>query len=195
MRIKKRIIPKKALILGIIIAVLVVACIGTLVYLYKFNGSILGWRPNPTKEQSDINYSPPTEAQKKAGDKVKQNTTNNDSPKPSTESGSELPAPIPQSNGKGKVDITITDASQNGPTFRVRSEILAITNTGTCTLTLTKSGQVVTKTAGVQALPSSSTCQGFDIPSNELSSGTWTLSLRFENNTLVADTTKTVTMQ
>lgn len=195
MRIKKRNIPKKALVLGIIVPTLIAISTGTFVYLYKFNGSILGWQPNPIKELSTINYDQPTEEQKKAGEEVKQSTATGDS-KPPAESGeSKLPAPSPQPSGKGKVDITITAANQNGATLQLRSNILAITSTGTCTLTLTKAGQVVTKTTGVQALSSSSTCQGFDIPTSELSPGTWTASLHFENNNLIAETTKTVTIQ
>jgi hypothetical protein len=62
-------------------------------------------------------------------------------------------------------------------------------------LTLSKNGQTVTKTAAVQALASESTCQGFDIPTSELSPGTWSLTLHFENSQYQGDAQRNITIQ
>lgn len=49
--------------------------------------------------------------------------------------------------------------------------ISKISNMGTCSLTLTKGSTKVTRSAGIQAVSSYSTCKGFDL--STLSSGTW----------------------
>lgn len=195
MKINKKIgsSKKKLIILGVSAVVLVIALL--FFYLYKSQGSLFGWAPFK-KTSSSINYEAPTDDQKKTGTATKENSINTeDSSKPNSSGSDQPPAPVSQPNGKSKVDIAITTADQYGSTLRVRSDISTVTSSGTCTLTLTKSSQTVTKTAGVQALPSSTTCQGFDVPTSELSPGTWQLTLHFESNELVADTTKAVTIQ
>lgn len=52
---------------------------------------------------------------------------------------------------------------------------------GTCQLTLThSSGKTVVKSAETFDNPSSATCKGFDIPTSELMSGKWKISLKVE---------------
>jgi hypothetical protein len=192
MRIKTRKISKKTITILASTLLVILAVGAASIYLYKFHGNLFGWQPFPEKTSS-INYDKPTEDQKKAGTDTKEKSVVDTKPNPS--GSDQAPAPTPQPNGKSQVSITITVANQNGSTLQIRSLISAVTGTGTCTLTLTKSGKTVTTTVGVQALASSSTCQGFNIPTSELSPGTWQLALHFENNELIADTTKTVSVQ
>lgn len=110
-------------------------------------------------------------------------------------SSEQPPAPTPQPSGKSKVTAAITAANQNGSTVQIRSIIYSVTSSGTCTLTLTKGSSIVTKTAPVQAISSSSTCQGFDIPSSELSAGQWQIVLHFENDSLTGDATGSVSVE
>lgn len=198
MKIKTRNKSSKAktIIISLIVALLLITSVA--LYLYAFNGNLFGWSPNSKIDQnSSIDYDKPTDDQKEAGNATKENSTNNESdPTKPVVGGSDQPqAPIPQENGKGKVDITITSSSIDNGTLQIRSIISAVTNSGTCALTLSKDGKVVTKTAPVQALANSSTCQGFNIATNELSPGTWSLTLHFENATLMADTSKTITVE
>ncbi|MDQ3123133.1 MAG: hypothetical protein M3Q14_00385 [bacterium] len=183
---------KKIIILIVVVIVLIAASLGT--YLYAFKGKLFGWSPLP-QEKSKINYDKPTEEQKKTGENSKKQTVIKEEAKPNTGGSDQAPSPTPQPNGKNKVGMMISAANQNGSVLQIRSMISAVTNSGTCTLTLTKSGQTVTKTAGVQALASDSTCQGFDIPTSELSPGNWQLALHFENSKLEADTSRTVIVQ
>lgn len=54
---------------------------------------------------------------------------------------------------------------------------------GTCSLTLShSSGSSVTKTAKIITNPSTSTCEGFDIPANELTAGKYQLSLKIDSS-------------
>lgn len=187
MKIKKQkqSISKKILPAALIVALLVV---GTGTYLYAFKGSLFGWSPFVNqKKTSKIDYNPPTEEQKKTGQEIKSQSVASDSSKPGTVSNDNPPTPTTQSNGKSTVDVTITAANQNGVTFQLRTLIGAVTSSGTCTLIMSKGATTVTKTASVQALARGSTCQGFDIPMSELSSGNWQIELHFENDSLQGD--------
>jgi hypothetical protein len=157
-------------------AVFLLAVLTVLVYAYLFNGSLFGWRARATKDSdSSINYGPATKDQQQAGNKAKSGS-NSDTPP--------APTPTPGSDKKN-IQMDITAVSQNGPTLQVRVLLSSVVSDGTCTLTLTKSGQsTVTKTADTQALAKTSTCRGFDIPVSELSSGTWSLSINYSSTSL-----------
>jgi cytoskeletal protein RodZ len=75
------------------------------------------------------------------------------------------------------LEITFTSVGQMDATVRVRAEINALLEGGTCTLTLTKDTSTLTKTAATYPTANASTCQGFDIPTTELSAGTWNITL------------------
>jgi hypothetical protein len=186
---------KKIILATIVIVIAIAAALG--IYVYALKGKILGWSPySQSTSNSSINYDKPTKEQKESGETIKTQSINpEDTSKPNV-SGSDQPAtPVPQASGKGKVAATLTSANQNGSLLQIRFDISAITSSGTCNLTLKKGAAVVTKTAEVQALPGGATCKGFDIPVVELSAGTWQLSLHFENDTLIADTTGTAIVQ
>lgn len=192
----KSITPKKSTkkYYLIAVAVLILLVAGAFTYVYAFNGSIFGWKKPPVKDAS-INYNPPTEEQKQAGENTKDASLNSpEEQKPNNTNETPTP-PTPSPGKKDSVSLIITAANQNPPSFQIRSEIGAVTSEGTCTLTLTKGSKTVTKTAEVQALPRISTCKGFDIPLSELSSGQWNVTLHFENSTLIADTSKQITVQ
>ena len=174
------------IIIAIVIAVLIGA--GVFAYAYKL------W-PFHASNASTIDTKPATKEQQNAGQQIKQ--TNADEDAKNKSNGSDQPAaPVPQPSGKSSVTVSITAANQNSGVLQIRSLIETVDSTGTCTLTLTKSGlPTVTKTAGVQALASSSTCQGFNVPVSELAKGTWNLNLLFENGTLKGEASKTVDIQ
>lgn len=72
-----------------------------------------------------------------------------------------------------KTQLTITYVNQNENTLHIRTLINSLWANGQCTLSLTKDSVEVKETVNIEALPSSSTCQGFDIPISKLSIGTW----------------------
>lgn len=149
-----------------------------------------------TPDDSSVNYSEASDGQKKAGEQIKENSVNpDDASKPNTSGSDQSEPPVASDNGKSTVNATMTAANQNGSLLQIRFDISAVTSAGTCTLTLKKGSSTVTKTAGVQALAGSSTCKGFDVQTSELSSGTWQLSLHFENDNFVADTTGTAVIK
>lgn len=195
MKIKSKSKTSKKIILLILSAlVLLLAGLGT--YLYAFKGTLFGWSPLP-KVVNSIDYNKPTKEQTKAGTDTKENSVNPVDSETKPNSGSDQPpAPSPQPSGKSKVEITISAppvGSTVNTNFQVRSLLATVTNSGTCTLTFTKTDSAtVTKTAGVQPLASTSTCQGFDVT---LSPGIWQMTLNFENENLIGSVSQAITVQ
>lgn len=73
-----------------------------------------------------------------------------------------------------------TNRVSNGKLI-LRVNINQYLSTGICTLTLTSGGNVITKTANIVAVASTSTCEGFDIPVSELSSGSWQININIKS--------------
>jgi len=185
---------KIALIIGAILLVILGA---SALYFYKFNGKIFGWSP-VASSSSTVDYNPPTQEQIDAGNQVKEENLKQDeatNPKTgdsSTPDSNQTQTPAQQNT----VGVSITAANQNGSMLQIRALINTVTSSGSCTLTLTKSGSpTVTKTANVQALPSSSTCQGFDVPVAELSSGTWAATVQYNNGATKGSATQNVVVK
>jgi cytoskeletal protein RodZ len=181
---KKKSLNKKIPV--IILVILLLAVGGTLVYVYAFHGTLFGQSKTTSPATTPETKTNSTDDQKSAGDSIKQTSVNSTQPTTTGTSDS--------TTGKTSTNVTITTAEQAGSTYQIRAQISAITNTGTCTLTLTKGSTVVTKTASVQALASTSTCEGFNIDTSELSSGNWQLLLKFENDSLTGSASQTITV-
>jgi len=152
------------------------------------------WANSHLSNDNNIDYTQPTEEQKKSGTEKKKETIESDPPKSSGETDTP-PTPIPQPNGKDKIDMAITATNQDGSILQIRALIYGVVDGGTCTLTLTRDSMTITRNASVQSLANSATCEGFDIPAGELSAGTWTASISFENSTLTGNTSQEVIIQ
>lgn len=104
-----------------------------------------------------IDNNTPTTEQKAAGEiqkKASKEVTNND------------------------LGISITSINTSIDPIQIRSIISgAVSNSGNCTLELIKGDIIILKTSETYALPSSSTCKGFDINKSELSIGLWQIKL------------------
>lgn len=184
MKIKRKIVSRKKILLIIIITLLVV-CVGV-AYIIKLTN-------DRNNEVSEVNNNPATKDQSQDGLSKKEDSVESSSvpDNPKTDAD-DTHSPSTQPGEKTAVSVNITALSQAGSTLQVRSLIETITSTGTCTLTLTKDNKTVTKTAAVQPLANASTCQGFDIPTSELSAGTWNINLLFESETHKGTDIKTV---
>lgn len=165
---------KKSTVAVIIAVVLILTlAAGSFIYVYAFDGNLFGWtKPNDSSQnnQNDINYDLPTEEQAESGTSIKENSINDN-----TDSTTSTPS----------IDISITAASQNDSMLQIRALIPVVTSNGSCTLTLTAGSEVVTKTSEVQALSNASTCKGFDIPTSELSKGTWNIEVKYNNDSQI----------
>jgi len=187
--VTKKIYHKKLFVSA---AIVLLAVAGMFAYVYAFHGNLFGWKSTQATP-STINYGPATSDQQKNGATIKSNGATS-----SSASGSDkppAPTPIPASTQKS-VSVSITAANQNGSILQIRALIGAVENNGTCTLTLSQAGQqTITKTAATQALASTSTCQGFDVPTSELSTGVWHITITYDSPTLTGAATKDVTIK
>lgn len=178
------------------LTVAVVLLLVAALYVYAFDGEILGWKSG--QQDSSVNLDTPTKDQEKAARDTKRIATANDSgeSKGSTSGSDPLPQPSPGEDGKSAVGLAITASNQSDQAYQLRTMIYALANDGTCALTLTgPSGKTVTKSASVQPLSNTTTCKGFDIPLTELTAGTWKVRLIFENTNLMGSTDSTITVK
>ena len=80
-------------------------------------------------------------------------------------------------NTSASLTGAINYKSVSGGNLVIRTTINQLLTSGTCTLTLTNGSKTVTRSTNIAQNPSSSTCQGFDVPTSELGSGTWSISI------------------
>jgi len=180
MRIVKKKSHKKAII-GSILAVVLVAgsTFGYLYYRHTQNAT----NANNTASAQTINLDPPTQEQVQAGSTQKENAVDN-SAKDDANSD-----PTPTS---GSLTVTLTSSNVNNGIQQLRYLISQQLGSGTCTLTLTSGSQTpIVKTAAVEALASSSTCEGFDITTSSMASGQWTAAVTVTNGSESGSTSST----
>lgn len=140
-------------------------------------------------DTSKISLDKPTDEEQQAGQDQKQKTVENDSSsKDGTDSSASLDSSMP-------IPVTLTANARNGDIYQLRYLVEENLGSGTCTLTLTKSGQTITKTAAIQPSASSSTCQGFNVPMNELSTGQWQSRLHIQAGDRSGETAATLTIE
>lgn len=71
----------------------------------------------------------------------------------------------------------ITYNGVSGDNLVIRTSINQYLSTGTCALSITNGSRTITRTSNIIANPSSSACEGFDIPTSEVGSGSWDISV------------------
>ncbi|HSW37363.1 MAG TPA: hypothetical protein VLG37_03290 [Candidatus Saccharimonadales bacterium] len=112
-----------------------------------------------------VNYGPPTDEEKQAG---------NQNPAKGLDDSSPAPQPTTSNN-----DVVISRASQDGPgkPLVVQTKLYG-SGWKSCKLTLSQGQQKIVKTVDVLYQPEFSTCLGYSIEASEFSSsGTWYLVL------------------
>lgn len=166
MKIKNR--KSKLPIVAVLLVIVLVTGVAGFAYFSSLN------KENDTPPNKGVNYEDPSSEQVKAGNDAKESTVKNNASSNSAKSPTGNSTPSLSETGL-KTQIT-TATTQNGTVY-IRNNINGIYQEGSCTLALSKDGKVVQKTAGIQPLPQSSTCKGFNIPTSELTSGKWKINL------------------
>ena len=166
------------------LAIASVVFLGFLGYLFLTDTQSSNTEEYPTVDNNDSSDQP----------------ANSDSPppdnnEPQTDNSIKNDNPDGTDTTPTTANITITASSQNGSVYQVRTLISIVAREGTCTLTMTRGTETVTNSSGVQAGPSSSTCQGFDVPVEELSPGNWEITIGFSNQTYQVKTSRMVTIE
>lgn len=104
------------------------------------------------------------------------------------EDNSGAPAPEPEkevqpsyeggsANKSDSLTGAINYSAVAGDNLVIRTTINQSISSGSCKLTLRNGGKVVTKTSGIVQNPSSSSCEGFNVPTSELGSGNWSIEI------------------
>ncbi len=152
----------------ILVCLLAAISVGGYIYIAKpFNTT-----PDTT-ETTKTSTKKPQKTQKKATQtkKTKQTTE-----KPVAPSKTPPQYEGPNPNTLDRLTGSITHASVNSGTLVIRTNIDQ-TISGECKLILSSPNKTITKTAPTINNPSSSSCQGFDIPVSELGSGNWQIKI------------------
>lgn len=161
----KSLIPKKTYRKTIAItSVAVITCLlGLTYYVYGLNGTILGW-PSENTIPKSVDLAPATDDQVKVGQDIKKATIEQDQ---TNDNGD------PSDEDKGAFRVTVSASNKSEQTYQLRVLINTLITDGTCELMLEKDSATITKNSKTQSLANNSTCQGFDIPLNELTPGEW----------------------
>lgn len=178
------------------ISVLAIAVIaGSLIILDAFNVVDLPFFKDKIKVQEStntnngINYGPPTEEEKKETEAFKE----------SQGSGNDSPSITPSVPGQIKtVTPVITSWGQNPQTKDVEVSGFVpgvIENGGSCTVTLEKDGQKVTKSATGTANAQNVSCGLITIPFSEISAGTWNILLSYSSSTASGSSSQNVSLE
>lgn len=181
MNIKKH-KQKKWIIIAIISALLIGGSIAGVLYLTNRDRPAVDDSSNEPDYTRKVDLEAATDDQQKAGSDIKKDSLEKDQAENQGDSTQDIP-------------VSITAANQNGGTLQIRSLIESIISDGTCTLTLSREGKKISKTSNIQSMSSSSTCQGFDIPVSDLSTGTWNISLDIATEGKSGVVTRTVDIQ
>ena len=94
----------------------------------------------------------------------------------------------PSTSGKLQAP-TISTLEQSGDILIVRTVINNNVTSGSCSLKLTKGTATIDKQAAIGLVTSYYTCQGFDVPTSELSPGTWSASVSISSDGETATST------
>jgi hypothetical protein len=183
---KKRINKKLIAIIASALVVVVAGCL-YLAHHYKiwpFQAAATTTQTVPITRK--IDYSQPSTDQAKNGADIKGQVADGSKDGTTTQ-----PPSTTQQNTLG---VTITTV-QPGQTVYIRAIIDSVISSGTCTLTMTgPNSKAYSATAPVQAMASSSTCQGFNVPMANLASGSWKITIAVTDGTHTGSATTEKTL-
>ena len=190
MQIQRKNVSRKKLVIIALAALLLVG--GTAAALYATN--MWPFTKNADTEVNKIDLSKPSEEAKETGESIKKQNT--DSQDKVDNSSDRAVAPETSDGSKAASGLRITSASQNDDQVVIRILIPVLTGSGTCELTMDgPNGAIFNSSASVQALSSSSTCEGFNVPTAQLANGTWKITVELNNEKLSGSDTSEVTVK
>lgn len=154
----KKVATNRPLIRIVVVATIIVMLLITaIIYMQSRTNNSSASQSSQSQINTPIDNGAPTNDQKKAGEDIK--------------AASQTPIST-------AVSTIITSKNVTTDMLQIRSITNgAVSNDGTCNLTLTNSNVTISKTSPTYAMPSASTCKGFDISRAELTSGTWYINL------------------
>ncbi len=177
MRVPNKKSPKKIIITSSVVVALLVT--SGLVYAFREDIGLVNGR------EDTANYDRPTDEQLE-GEATAEQTQDDADADANTANEADLQDNADSRDGTAESaanEVIISSVNQDGNTLAIRTIIQPLVDGGTCTLAMSKAGQSpVRQTASVQAMPSYSTCQGFNIDVSDLAKGSWNLEITYSNN-------------
>lgn len=157
----------------VLLVVLLVACVGVLAYTLNKDDDI------NTESVSNINFDPPTEQEKSAGDEQKKEIVEEEKQsKPDT------------------AEVVIVDASQYNDEIEIRAFVSNVVKDGTCNYLFENSGQKVEKSSLAKADASTTPCFTLVVPRSEFAkSGVWDVTITYTNDEITGSTSSTIDIQ
>lgn len=191
----KKIDSKKISLIALAVIALLVA--SSLVYVYALKGNLFGWSAshpsNNSKSSTGTSSSPSKNNQSSTNNSSSNNTGSTTTPTKNPETSTQPEVSPSQPSSTQSVNMTIASTNQSASSYHIGVVIYYPTDSGTCTLTMTKAGSAtVSQTVGVQALSTSSTCKGFDIPISSLNQGTWHATITFNGSSVNGSTSSDI---
>lgn len=169
MRVKQNKSHKKAVVITIVAALLVAG--GVFAYFTL-------WAPN----KSETDSSDKSKQNSQVDDAKDSDAKTNNTDTKNEVNGDENKTPVQYEGDDPNTSDTLTGVisykSVVGSNLVIRTTINQLISSGTCNLTLSSGQKTVTRTANIMQNPSSSSCEGFDIPTSELGSGTWNINIK-----------------
>lgn len=144
-------------------------------------GAIAIVRSQNSTGGSNINFGPPTQEEQEAGDDRKQEIVDEESRPTGTQKNA---------------NIIIVDASQYGDEIEIRSFINNVLEDGTCTITLRKDNDSITRQVPAHKDVSTTICSNVIIKRSDFpSSGLWNVSVSYKSSSASGTSeTQTVTI-
>lgn len=178
MKINKNKNKKKILLSALIILMLLVGGAAAFIITSNKNTPSTGDSLSSDKGTNSTPNTTPQHPTDATSNSVKNNTTKNNSTSSTTPSSQETA-------------VVITSVADDSDKVTIRTLIQKVTSQGTCELTIKNqtNGMTYQDTANVQALPNSSTCQGFSVMKSELAGGTWLITINYRVNGVSNGTT------
>lgn len=131
---------------------------------------------NSNGDTSGIEYSPPTEAEKKAANRHKEEIVDKENTR--SDNGA------PQGQKKQVIPVISSWGQNDRGGLEINGFIPEIIESGgTCTITLEKNGSTVTQAKTANADAQTTSCGLITTPISSLSRGTWTATLSYDSDT------------
>lgn len=163
--------PRKSFVIALIVALLVLAGLGS---AYLLDGDTSSSNPiEPVKNKDDINLEPPSEKDLEATNKHKENlgntSKNNSESKPNNTTNAAKPI--------------ITSSGTYNNSVEVGARVPGIfEEKGTCILKLRKSGKTISKSQSATQNVSEMSCGFISISKSKLSHGTWSAQVSYKSD-------------
>lgn len=167
----------------LIITIIAVALLAGTAAVYATTGSILGWNPLNIGQENNL-----PDEQSKAGQQIKENSIENNEGK----GGSDQPVkPVTDEAGKQKIEVDIVSVNRVDSVIKASVLVSALDQDGQCVLSVksTEGELLYSTTVGTQAMPTTSTCKGFDIPTDNIPTDSYTLTISYTSGTMYGDAT------